>query len=68
MVRQPDEVRLFLATAVIPFIKAGCGDDAAAVLDGMAEGGFLGHCFGTGVYQVAAKSQVFGPTRHKSPL
>lgn len=51
-----------------PFKKAGGGDDTAAVLDGMAEGGFLGHSFASGVDQVAAEALVFGPIRHESPL
>ncbi|GAC1466479.1 MAG: hypothetical protein PVSMB11_01950 [Desulfuromonadaceae bacterium] len=43
MVRHLDEIRLFLAAAVRPFVKAGGGYDAATVFDGVAKRGFLGH-------------------------
>lgn len=58
LVRQLNIVGLLLAVAVRPFEKAGDGDDTAAVLDGVAEGGFLGDALGTGVDQVATEAQV----------
>ena len=68
MVNHLDVARLLLAAGVRPFVKAGGGDDAAAILDGAAESGFLGHGFGTGNYQVAVEILVLGPIRDKPPL
>ena len=61
-------VWLFPIASVRPFVKARCRYDAATVFDGMTEGWFFGHGFGTGIYQMAAETQVFGPPWHQTPL
>ncbi len=67
MVRQLDVVGLLLVADVLPFVKTGGWNNAAAVLDGMAERGLLGDALGTGVDQMAAEAQILGPTGHKTP-
>jgi len=67
LVRQLDVVRLLLAGAVRPFEKSRDRNDAAAVLDSVAESRFLSDGLGAGVDQMAAEAQIFGPAGHETP-
>src|SRR5512132_4564316 len=63
-----DEIRLLPAGwRLCPFVEAVGDDEAAALLEGVAESGLLGDRLGARVDHLVAARDVLRPERHQAP-